>query len=67
MAKKYSQLTEREEAIYEIYSCLDGIEDYMDYMTSGNFMNNKNGAKFFVHRIQNVLKEIGIEKPNVEE
>lgn len=67
MSKKYLELTEREEAIYEIYSCLEGIIDYCDHMTSGNYMHNKNGAKFFVHRIQVCLEEIGITKPNVEE
>ena len=61
-----SEMTEREEAIYEIFGHLDNIIECCEHMTSGNFMHNKNACKFSAMVIKDRLEAIGIKNIEVE-
>lgn len=64
--KTLSELTEREESIYEIFGHLDQIIENCDHMTSGNFMHNKNACRFSAMIIKDRLEAIGIKNIEVE-
>lgn len=60
MAKKLSEMTDKELSIHEIFAHLDGIVENCERMTSANFMHNKNACKFSAMIIRNRLEAIGI-------
>lgn len=60
MAKKLSEMTEKELAIHEIFAHLDGIINNCERMTSGNFMHNKNACSLSAKIIKDRLIAIGI-------
>ena len=49
-------MTDRELAVEEIFSHLDGIIETSERMTSGNFMHNKNANKLSANIIKDRLK-----------
>lgn len=64
--KKISELTEKEEAIYEIFGHLDNIIEFCEHMTSGNYMHHKNACKFSAMVIKDRLEAIGIKNIEAE-
>ena len=60
LSEKLDKMNERELAIHEIYSHIEGIIDNCDRMTSGNFMHNKNSCKLSAKIIKNRLEFLGL-------
>ena len=58
--KQLSEMTDKELLIAEIYAHLDGIENNVQRMTSGNYMHNTASIRLSVEIIKKRLEELGI-------
>ena len=58
--KPLEEMSDEELAIAEIYAHLDGIDNNIQRMTSGNYMHHIYSIRLSVSIIKNRLEKIGI-------